>query len=159
MEQLSRLVLGPARVPSIAWAAAGVVLLASGVWLVLDSEGAPLSWVAVSVFGAAAAYFLLQVLAPSLFTVVCDDHGLRARTPWRTLDVGWDQIDLASVERFAGDPLLRLHVRTPAPEVVDLLLPVGADVWALHDFLRQRLGPAPGPPSRGVHHHDEPAAR
>lgn len=143
MEQLQRLVLRPARGPAAAWAVAGAVLLAAGVWLVLDSAGAPLSWVALAVFGAVASYFLLQALVPSWFTIVCDEHGIRGRTPWRRLEVSWDQIDLATVDRFAGDPVLRLHLATDPPDVMDFLLPVGADVGSLHTILRDRLGPAP----------------
>lgn len=143
MEQIQRLVLRPARGPAVAWAVAGAVLLAAGVWLVLDSAGAPLAWVAVAVFGAVAAYFLLQALVPSWFTLVCDEHGIRGRTPWRRIDVTWDEIDLATVDRFAGDPVLRLHLATDPPDVVDALLPVGTDVGSLHAVLRDRLGPAP----------------
>lgn len=143
MEQPRRLVLRPARGPAAAWAVAGVVLLAAGVWLVLDSAGAPLAWIAIAVFGVVAAYFLLQALVPSWFTLVCDEHGIRGRTPWRRLEVTWDGIDLASIDRFAGDPVLRLHLATDPPDVVDVLLPVGADVESLHAVLRDRLGPAP----------------
>lgn len=145
MEQPRRLVLRPARGPAVAWAVAGAVLLAAGVWLVVDSAGTPLAWVAVAVFGAVASYFLLQALVPSWFTLVCDEHGLRGRTPWRRLDVAWDQVDLATVDRFVGDPVLRLHLATDPPDVVDVLLPVGADVAALHRFLRDRLGRVPVP--------------
>lgn len=148
MEQSERLVLRPARGPVTGWAVAGIVLLAAGVWLVLDSAGAPLSWVAVSVFGAVGSYFLLQALVPSWFTLVCDEHGIRGRTPWRRLDVAWNEVGLATVDRFAGDPVLRLHLATDPPDVVEMLLPVGADVAALHTVLRDRLGPAPaGTPS------------
>ena len=143
MEQSRRVVLRPARGPAIAWAVAGVILLAAGVWLVLDSAGAPLAWVAVAVFGAVASYFLLQAVVPSWFALVCDERGIRGRTPWRHLDVTWGQIDLASVDAFAGDPVLRLHLATDPPDVVDVLLPVGADIAGLHAILRDQLGPAP----------------
>lgn len=143
MERPARLVLRPARGLATVWAAAGAVLLAAGVWLVVDSGGAPLAWVAIAVFAAVASYFILQALVPAWFTLVCDEHGLRGRTPWRAFRVAWSDVDLAGVERFAGDPLLRLHVHEPAPDVIDVLLPVGADVAALHEFLRRQLGPAP----------------
>lgn len=140
-----RLVLRPRRGPTAAWAVAGALLIAAGVWLVVDSDGAPLAWVAVAAFGAVGAYFLFQGAAPSAFTLVLDERGVRGRTPWRRIELDWEQIDLASVDRFAGDPLLRLHVARPVADVVDVLLPVGADVGALHEFLRNRLGPAPEP--------------
>lgn len=143
MERPARLVLRPAPGPAAAWAFAGVVLLAAGVWLVVDSEGAPLSWVAVSIFGAVAVFFLLQALVPSWFTLVCDQEGIRGRAAWRSIDARWDEVLLATLETFAGDPLLRLHVGAPHPEVIDLLLPVGTDLTAVHDFLRDRLGPSP----------------
>lgn len=145
MEELRRLVIRPARGAAVAWAVMGSLLLVAGVWLVLDSDGAPLSWVAVSIFGAVALYFLLQAVVPGWFTLVCDERGIRVRAPWRHLDVTWGEIDLASVERFVGDPFLRLHLATEPPDVVDVLLPVGADVASLHAALRDHLGPAPAP--------------
>lgn len=144
-----RLVLRPARAATLAWAAAGVLLVAIGVWFVLDSGGAPLAWVAVAVFGAIAAYFLLQAVAPSLFTVVADDDGVRGRNLMHPIDVRWSEIVHADVDRFLGDPMLQLQVRDgPGTRPVDLLLPVGADLPALHAFLRARLGDAPRAPAR-----------
>ena len=154
MERPARLVLRPARGLATAWAVAGAGLLASGVWLVVDSGGAPLAWVAIAVFAAVASYFVLQALVPAWFTLVCDEDGIRGRTPWRAFHVAWSDVDLAGVERFAGDPLLRLHVHEPVPDVIDVLLPVGADVPSLHEYLRLQLGSAPtADPGRGRSDH------
>lgn len=138
------LVLRPDRLSAAGWAAASVLLVALGVWLVVDSGGAPLAWVAVAVFGAVATYFLLQAAVPGWFTVVCDADGIRGRNLMHPTDVAWSDVVHADVGRFIGDPMLALQVhRDGETRTTDLLLPLGADLVALHAFLRDRLGDAP----------------
>lgn len=143
MDDPDRLVLRPARGAASAWGGAGALLIAAGLWLVVDSRGAPLSWVAVAVFTAVGTYFVLQALVPSWFTIVCDPSTIRGRALWHRVGIGWDRVRLAQVDRFVGDPVLRLHVDDHGlGRTLDVLLPIGADVAALHAFLHAKLGPA-----------------
>lgn len=128
------------------WLLAAMVVVAASVFFVLDSRGHPLSWAFLGVSVAAAGYFAGQLL-PGAVVVTFDQDVLRARTYWRRVEVPWEEIRLAHVRRVAGDPVLAVEVREPSPSgdsvrhrVIAVLLPVGADLDAVHDFLERRLG-------------------
>lgn len=143
--------LRPDRLVAGGWSLLAIVLLGAGAWFVVDSRGHVVAWLAVGLFVAVGAYFLLQLLAPGWFEVVLDDDVLRSRVLWFETTVPWDQVHLARVESAAGEPFLELHVREPAPtgdpwrtRALGVLLPLGVDLDALHRFLARRLGPPGG---------------
>ncbi len=136
------LTLRPDPVAAFRWSVGGVVLVALGVWFVLDSGGAPQLWALFGVMVAVAGWFVAQLVAPAWFEVHVDDVGVRARTGWHRIDVPWDRVQRASLRTFAGEPYLRLDlieeveggwIVAPSPVV----LPLGADPAALRMAIAQ----------------------
>jgi hypothetical protein len=144
--RLERVTVRPRPASASWWTLLGAALVAAGVFLVLDTSGHPAAWAALALFVPVAAFFTAQLVAPGAVAVHLDAEGLVARAPWRRTRVRWDDVHLARVRRVAGDPVLVLEIRQPASDgpasqdVVGILLPVGADLQALHSFLEQRLG-------------------
>ena len=129
------------------WSFLSLLLLAAGVFLIIDSGGHPGAWIALVAFAVPAAFFLIQLVWPGATAVRLDEDAFRSRTLfWRT-EVPWDHVHLARVRRVAGDPVLALEIREPSPtgdewrnRVVAVLLPIGCDLDRLHTFLEARLG-------------------
>ncbi|HEX9766630.1 MAG TPA: hypothetical protein VGA36_07680 [Nitriliruptorales bacterium] len=139
--------LRPARGVAALWSAWSCLLVAAGAWLVRDAPTSPVAWISLTVFVAVAAYFVLQFAVPSSVEVRLTEDELQARTLWVRRRVPWDQVHLARVRRLFGDPVLELEIRESAGNKdpwqlssLGVLLPVGADVAALHRFLAARLG-------------------
>lgn len=133
------LVIRPDAGAALRWSMVGVALVLVATWLARDAG--PLGWIALGVAIALAGYFVLQLVAPGLFQIVCDHHGLHGRTLLQRVDAPWESIHLARVSRIAGDPLLTVTVRDRYESTTaGLLLPVGADLEALHGVLGRRLG-------------------
>jgi len=131
--------------PTVAsrWSAVAVVLLAMGIWLMVDASFDVGVVTLFGVFVAVASFFLVQLLFPAAFEVVLDDHGIRARTLWQHLDVAWADLDRMAVREFAGDHWLSLDMLEEGPHgwvVVrqGVLLPLGTDVAALYEWLGRR---------------------
>lgn len=143
-----RLVPDPPR--AAAWAAAAVLLVTMAIWIIADTGGAVLAWIGLAVAIAVALYFAIPLVAPRATTVVLDPDRVHGRSYHATVDVPWDVVQVARVTRVAGESILELHVREPSTtgdpwrtRAVGILLPVGADTAALHDFLERRLGRRP----------------
>lgn len=132
-------VLRPSRAAAAAWTGAGMLALAAGVYLAVDSRGHPLAVAFALLAAAATAVFAAQLLRPDLSTVHLGQHGLRGRLLGRPVTVPWQRVYLARVRSIAGDPVLDLVLTDPPGRAV-LPLPVGADLAALHAFLGARLG-------------------
>lgn len=139
--------LAPDRGRAGVWLGLALLLVAMCVWLVGDSSGAVIAWIALALAIGVALYFLVPVLAPELTTLVLDEDRVRGRSYHADVEVAWDQVQVARVVRVAGEPVLELHVREPSPtgdpwrtRPVGILLPPGCDLDALHDFLAVRLG-------------------
>lgn len=150
-----RLTLAPGRRAAAAWTGLAVAVLGAVVWILVDSRGHPAAWVALAVAGTMTAFFALQLALPRLFTFRLDHERLRGRVLVTSVEVDWADVQLARVYTVAGDPMLELQVTDRAggqPRGVGLLLPVGADLDALHRFLARRLGRSDTTPT-------EPATR
>lgn len=135
--------LRPDRREVARWVAGSTAALAVFVWAFVDSAGHPLAWVALTFGVIVAAYFVLQLVAPSRFVVRLEADVLTARFAWSSATVSWDDVNVARVSSLAGEPYLELEVRDhEARRVVShgVLLPVGCDLAALHAFLARRLG-------------------
>ena len=130
---------------AVTWSVLGALLVAAGAFFVLDSSGHPIAWATLALFLAVALYFLAQLVSARVSVVELDREHLRARTYGRRTEVAWDDVHVATVRRVAGDPVLVLDVRDPngRQDVIGVLLPVGCDLDALHDFLAARLGRGP----------------
>lgn len=133
------------------WAVAALLLVAAGLYLVLDTGGDPLTFPVLVAFAAVAGYFLVQALAPGLVEVRLEPNALRASTFGRRTEVAWEEVHLARVTRLAGEPVLHLRLRPGTTaggtrrSALTVLLPLGCDEAALHRFLAARLGRGPAP--------------
>ena len=135
------------------WSVLGVLLVGLGGFYVVDTDGHPIALLALVLFGAVGGYFVVQLVRPQLLSIDLDGEGVHARTLWWRTEVPWGAVHLARVDVAMGEPYLELHVRERAPtgdpwqtRAIALLLPVGADVDALHAYLAARLGPPANPP-------------
>lgn len=143
MDDHETLVLRPDFGAALRWSMAGVGLLLLAAWFVHDLGA--VGWIAVGVAVAVAGYFVLQLVAPSQFEIVCDRAGLRGRNLMHRIEAPWESIHVARVSDVAGDGVLTVTVRGPYESATgSLLLPVGADVDALHRALAARLGRSDG---------------
>lgn len=163
--------LGPAPGRALAWTVIGMVASGLAGWLVADTGGHALAVALLIACALVTAPPVAQLVAPGAFTWHLDDQGLVVRRLHRRLEVAWSQVALARVVRRSGDPALELHLRAddgPVPssppagarpavegDTLTLVLPLGADLDALHRALELRLGrtgdaPAPdqGPDAR-----------
>lgn len=144
-------VLRPDPVVAGWWTLLGLLLVAAGVWLLIDSEGHPVAWVAFALFLPVAGFFLFQLATPTRFRVELWPDHVRAVLGWRDVTVAWEQVHDVRVRRVAGDHVLELHQHPhepgAAPPPIGLLLPVGCDLAALQRFLQDRLGYAIAPPA------------
>lgn len=146
----------PRRWTAAGWTLAGAALVAMGAWLVADSAWSPYAVAAFTLFALVTAFFASQLLAPELFSIELDPEGIDARTLLRRVRLPWEAVHLARVAHRLGDPWLILEVHVQGggddggdrTEEVGILLPLGADLAALHEWLDARLGRGarPGPP-------------
>jgi hypothetical protein len=133
-----RLVIRPTTGAAVRWSMAGVLLVVLSAWLALDAG--LVGWIALGIATALTGYFVLQLVLPTWFEVVCDDVGIHGRNLLLRLDAPWHTIERADVRTVAGDPVLTVATRGPYETTTEaLLLPVGTDLAALRDVLRRRL--------------------
>lgn len=136
--------LRPSRSVTVRWSLVGVGAGVAAAWGVVDSDGHGLAWALLVAVVVVAAPVVAQLLLPGRFSWWLDGDGLVARTPLRVLRLGWEEIHLARVVTQLGEPALELHVEHHGRRTTSLvLLPLGADLAALHRALAQHLG-APG---------------
>lgn len=146
MSESTALELRPDRATAARWSIASLAATAAFTWVLVDSDGHPLAWIALTFGAVVALYFVAQLVAPSRFRILLDDDRLEARSLWRTVTIPWTHVYVARVSSLAGEPYLELELREPggatdAPvRPRGLFLPVGCDVRKLHRFLAQRLG-------------------
>lgn len=134
--------------------------VAAAAWVVGDSHGTILAWTLLVATGVVTVALAVPLLAPELDTVVLDDHGLEGRLYGRAVAVDWAAVELIRIVTVVGEPVLEVHERdrdappSASGRVVTtsrgLLLPIGADLVALDQFLARRLGRAriDGPAAR-----------
>ena len=80
------------------------------------------------------------------------DVAIEVGAPWQRLRLPWQSVHLARVTRVVGEDLLELWATAdpadtsprPPMRTVSILLPIGADLDALHALLAARLGLADG---------------
>lgn len=126
------------------WTFWSAVLVAAGVWFVVDSFGHPFAWVTLVGAVVILGWFLLQLVLPSWFQITFDPDVLWVRQGWRRFSVEWDDVYIVHIRHVLGDPILEVQLQTrDAVEPGDrtfVPLPVGADVRPVHRFLAARLG-------------------
>lgn len=132
--------LRPSPLLAAAWGIFASLAVALGVFLVvrhLDLVSLAFLLIALAV----DAYYLLQLAAPRLFSVVLDTTGVTGRWLWRRVEVPWGLVSSAAVRTVAGEHLL--HLGLTSGQQFGLLLPFGADVQELTDTLASRVGSPP----------------
>jgi hypothetical protein len=142
---LAPVVLRPSRAAAGGWSATALITLAVAGWIVVDSRGAVLAWLFATLVALVSVFFLWQFLLPGRFEVRLGSDDLEATLPWGHRRVAWEHVRLARVVRVTGEPILELHVTGGSggdTRPVGVLLPLGADLDALHGFLEARLGRA-----------------
>lgn len=129
--------LRPDPLLTAAWGAFGGVAVGIGVFLVVRSvDLLSVAFLVVSL--VAAGYYVAQLVLPGMFRVDVDVEGIRGRWLWRSLQVPWPLVRRAAVRDVVGESVLQIQLESG--QQFGLLLPVGADVAALHDTLASRLG-------------------
>lgn len=121
----------------VGWAAFAMVALGLGVFLAVRFTDL-FTVVFAAVALVVAAYYLAQAVAPGQFRVDMDATGIRGQWLWHRLQIPWVRIGEAKVVHVAGESVLQLRLDTG--QETSLLLPVGADVAALHQELAAHLG-------------------
>lgn len=141
------LVLRRDRRAATAWGIPAVLLVVAGAWLLVDSRFGAIGIVAFGVFGFVAAVFLVPWLAPDRHAVRFDDTGITFVVPWRTRHVAWHSVQTVRLSKLAGDPFLEVEALDGkgGVESIGMLLPVGADVAAAHEWLQARQAAHPFP--------------
>lgn len=128
------------------WAAVGLLATLLAVWGAVASGTSLLAWGLVAVAVLLTAPVAAQWLLPDRFVVALDDTAAEVQMPWQRVRIQWADVHRAQVVTVAGEPVLELHVwdpDTPAqtqPRGVGVLLPLGADLPALHQHLERLLG-------------------
>jgi hypothetical protein len=145
---VGELVLAPDPARAVAWAVLALVLVAITLALAVTSDGGTVEWIGAGIAIAVAVFFVVPIVAPHLTTLVLDGEGVTGRSYHTAVEVSWDVVHVARVVRVAGEPLLELHVRERSPigdpwrtRAVGILLPIGADIAAVEEFLAHRPGP------------------
>lgn len=138
--------LRPNRGATARWTLVGGVATLLALWVAIDATDSVLAWAFVALCLLLTSYVASQLVAPSRFRLVLDGAGIEVQLPWQHDRVPWDRVHLARVVTITGEPVLELHVWDPdepaqtTPRATGVLLPLGADVAALHRVLEQRLG-------------------
>lgn len=150
-------ILQPDRATAWRWTLVGAVAVGLALWIAVDAGTSVLAWTFVALCVVLSSYVVLQLVAPRRFQLRMDAAAIEVALPWQHHRIPWQRIHLARVVTVAGEPVLELHLWDPddpaqgSPRPTGALLPVGADLDALHAMLDRHLGladpdPAPGAP-------------
>lgn len=148
-------ILRPNPVTAWRWSAVGVAASALAAWIAIDARDSLLAWGFLALCLVLSSYVVAQLLLPGRFEVHLDGAAIDVRLPWQQVRVPWDRVHLARVVTVTGEPVLELHVWetdgiADAPRATGILLPLGADLPALHQVLERQLGRWPDPaPAQG----------
>lgn len=140
--------LGPDRGVAGRWTGVGLLAAVLALWVALDARDSVLAWAFVALCLVVTSYVGIQLVRPDRFVLQLDPGGVEVRLPWQRARVPWSRVHVARVVNVAGEPVLELHVwdlDDPAqstPRATGILLPVGADLDALHAGLEHHLGVA-----------------
>jgi hypothetical protein len=138
-------ILRPNAVTAWRWSAIGVAATALAAWIAIDAGDSLLAWGFLALCLVLTTYVVAQLVVPGRFEIHLDGAAIDVRLPWQRVRVPWDHVHLARVVTVTGEPVLELHVWetddiTRAPRATGILLPLGADLPALHQTLERQLG-------------------
>lgn len=140
--------LRPARGVTARWSLVGGLATVLATWAALDARESVLAWAFAALCLLLTTYPLLQLARPSRFALRLDAAGVELAMPWQQVRYPWERIHLARVVTVVGEPVLELHVWDAehpdgaTPRATGMLVPLGADLDALHAQLASHLGHA-----------------
>lgn len=149
--------LAPDRGVAGRWCLVGAGATGLAAWVAVDARDSVLAWAFAVLCAVVTAYVVVQLVQPHRFRLTLDSAGLEVHVPWQHRRIPWSRVHVARVVTVAGEPVLELHLRDaerpgdgPA-DATGVLLPIGADLDALHGALEHHLGHAddgaPGAPT------------
>lgn len=143
--------LTPDRGVVVRWTLVGSAATVLAGWAAVDAGDSVLAWAFVALCLLVTSYVVAQLVRPSRFRLRLDASGLDVHLPWQRTRVPWSRVHVARVVTVAGEPVLELHLWDPehvaqdTPRATGVLLPLGADLDALHGALARHLGHADDP--------------
>lgn len=143
--------LTPDRGVVVRWTLVGAVATLLAGWAAVDAGDSVLAWAFVALCLVVTSYVVAQLVRPGRFRLILDASGLDVHLPWQRTRVPWSRVHVARVVTVAGEPVLELHLWDPedvaqdSPRATGVLLPLGADLDALHGALARHLGHADDP--------------
>lgn len=138
--------LRPDRVRAVAWSVVATLVLLAAVWFLTDPDSRLFAIGFLLVAAVPFVFFGTQLFAPDQFTVRLEPDELEIQQFWRHRTIAWEHVEQVRVHRSGGEPALQVF----APQAgghITVVLPLGADLDALHRFLRARLGVLPTDPA------------
>ena len=126
--------LAPDRWRAAAWTAVGLAATSLAAYAFGSAEGYLLTGLLVALCAVPTGVFGLQLLAPEAWTLEVDRHGVRGTVATFPVDESFASLRAVELRRRVGDAVLVLlgHDRRRG-----LLLPVGCDLGALQEVLRE----------------------
>ncbi len=130
----------------------GGIAVALTLWTAIDMRTSLFAWSFAFLTIVVTAVVVAQWVRPRAFEVRLGDAAIEVGAPWQRLRLPWESVHLARVTRVVGEDLLELWATVdpadtsprPAMRTISILLPIGADLDALHALLESRLGLAEG---------------
>lgn len=134
------------------WSMVGALAVGLTLWTAIDMRTSLFAWSFAFLTIVVTAVVVAQWVRPTLFEVRFGDAAIEVGAPWQRLRLPWQSVHLARVTRVVGEDLLELWATAdpadtsprPPMRTVSILLPIGADLDALHALLAARLGLADG---------------
>ena len=133
--------LRPDRGRAVAWSLVAVLVMLAAAWFLADAGSRLFAIGFLLVAAVPFVFFVTQLVAPQQFTVRLEPDELEIQQFWRHRTIAWEHVQEARVVRSGGEPALQVF----APQdggTITVVLPLGADLDALHRFLKARLGVA-----------------
>lgn len=141
-------ILEPDRAIAGRWTLVGAVAVGLAVWIAVDAGTSVLAWTFLALSLVVWSYVVLQLAVPSRFQLRLDAAAIEVSLPWQRRRIPWQRVHFARVITVTGEPVLELHLWDPdepaqqSPRATGVLVPLGADLAALHAMLDRHLGRA-----------------
>jgi hypothetical protein len=138
--------LRPNRARAVAWSVVAALVMLAAAWFLADAGSRLFAIGFLLVAAVPFVFFGTQLFAPDQFTVRLEPDELEIQQFWRHRTIAWEHVQQARVVRSGGEPALQVFAPADGGHIT-VVLPLGADVDALHRFLKARLGVTPVDPA------------
>ncbi len=139
-------ILEPDRATAGRWTLVGAVAVGLATWIAVDARTSVLAWAFLALSVVLWSYVVVQLVAPRRFQLRLDAAAIEVSLPWQRRRIPWQRVHFARVVSVTGEPVLELHLWDPdepaqeSPRATGVLVPMGADLGALHAMLDRHLG-------------------